>query len=260
MPRVAASGRVASTRTTPGLPYLTYLMQSYPIFTADYYAIDGISSKVAAFIDWSDPSHLMAQSDPLKQVAVPAAHADFGGKLCANFTGAQVYHSNRPLSTFRYIHNGTGMTLLSIHTPLAGNGVLIATRTGSNNLGRGANINIYTTTADVLWGAGNGTQSLYVLGATSITNGAATYLSMDYQENVTFEWQGWVKGTMSNSGTTTNSPSALDGLGLLSLGGGVTDTGLAVMRWRGAAATLRWTAQQRAAWQQYIFEDTRIAA
>jgi hypothetical protein len=87
-----------------------------PVFTADYYAVDGVSGKVASFIDWNDPTHTLSQSASGNQAALPAAHADFAGNLCATFDASAAagsgtyYTSNRAAASglWNYLHTGSG--------------------------------------------------------------------------------------------------------------------------------------------------------
>jgi hypothetical protein len=102
------------------------------VFTADYYAIDGVSGKVASFIDWSDPTHTLAQATSANQVALPAAHADYPGRLCATFTGVERYASNRAGATWNYLSNGMSMSVHAVCTPTATNTRLCSTRNAGN--------------------------------------------------------------------------------------------------------------------------------
>lgn len=108
------------------------LAATRPVFTADYYAVDGVTGKVASFIDWNDATHLLAQSSSLLQVALPAAHADYAGKLCATFTGAERYVSNRAGASWNYLSNGTSMSVHAVCTPTATNTRLCSTRNAGN--------------------------------------------------------------------------------------------------------------------------------
>lgn len=124
--------RVAASRRDPQFNYLLALAQGRPVFTADYYAVDGVSGKVASFIDWNDFSHLLVQATSGNQVAIPAVHADFAGKLCADFTGAQRYVSNRPTASWLYLSDGSSMSVLTVCTPTATNTRLCSTRNSAN--------------------------------------------------------------------------------------------------------------------------------
>ena len=93
------------------------LFSGQPVFTADYYAVDGVSGKVAAFIDHNNPAHLFEQAVSGEQVAVPAAHADFGGKTCATFAGGQRYTSNLAIGSWKFTHDGSGCSTYSLFTP-----------------------------------------------------------------------------------------------------------------------------------------------
>jgi len=80
------------------------LSATRPVFTADYYSIDGVTGKVASFIDWNDPTHAMSQSTSARQVALPTFDAAIG-RLTGNFAGGQVYESNKsPASFYNYLN------------------------------------------------------------------------------------------------------------------------------------------------------------
>lgn len=114
----AYAGAHKFSRTLFGL--ILGLTASRPLFTADYYAIDGVTGKVASFVDWSDPTHTLSQSTSAKQVAIPAVHADYPGELCATFAAGQRYTSNRSATAHDYLQNGP-IDFATILTPtLAG--------------------------------------------------------------------------------------------------------------------------------------------
>lgn len=99
-------GRIPSSL----LGALLQLSMQRPIFTADYYAIDTGTGKVGSFIDWNNPTHVIAQGSGTNQVAIPAAHADFGNKLCITSTSTlQFYQSNQSAASFSYGSDGSGI-------------------------------------------------------------------------------------------------------------------------------------------------------
>jgi hypothetical protein len=107
--RAVSSGRVAKSRTIPNTRFgdLLQIANKRPVFTADYYTVDGGTGRVGSFIDWNDPTHLLTQSTgPSFQVLIPAAHADFNNKLCADFPATSTFYtSNRPASYYTYLVN-----------------------------------------------------------------------------------------------------------------------------------------------------------
>lgn len=110
---------LAAKYRAPTIQDVLPLAQSRPFFDAAFYAVDTISGKVNAFIDANDPTHLLLQSDSTKQVAVPAPHADFGGALCATFTGAESYVSNRPATQWVTEHDGVSSEVFLVFNPTA---------------------------------------------------------------------------------------------------------------------------------------------
>ena len=84
-----------------------------PVFTADYYAVDGVTGKVAAFIDWNDSSHTLAQSTSALQVNLPTVDSRFAGALTITATQANTrYVSSRAASSWRFLHDGTGCSVV----------------------------------------------------------------------------------------------------------------------------------------------------
>lgn len=78
------------------------------IFTASYYTVDGVSGKVASWVDQLDASHALTQSTSAAQVSVPAQDALFAGAAVASYAGAQYYDSNRAASAWIAQHDGVG--------------------------------------------------------------------------------------------------------------------------------------------------------
>jgi hypothetical protein len=108
-----------------------------PVFTAALYAIDGVSGKVASFLDWNDFTHLLVQASAPLQVAIPATHADFAGNLCAMFTGTEYYLSNRPTVYWAYSADGTGFEVIACARPtsLLSTGAIFGTLATVNTQG-----------------------------------------------------------------------------------------------------------------------------
>lgn len=73
------------------------------------YAVDGVSGKLRAFIDVSDPTHEFAQAIAINQCALPAVDASWNGKLTATFVpGVRNYYvSNRAASAWKAYHGAT---------------------------------------------------------------------------------------------------------------------------------------------------------
>lgn len=175
--------RVATTRIDPQFNYLRHLCQGGPVFTADYYSVDGGTGKVASFIDWNDPSHLLAQSSGALQVAIPAAHADFINKLCANFTGAEYYDSNRPQRDWATLHNGQGAGVYGVATCVtSGTRRLLNTRAGAGNLGWFVGVD---TTPNLTHGITTGAGVTIASSSQAITAGVPIQFTAQYKEGLT---------------------------------------------------------------------------
>lgn len=217
-----------------------------PVFTADYYAVDGVSGKVASFIDWNDATHTLAQATSASQVALPAAHADFANRLCATFSGAQYYVSNRAATTWSAGHNGTGETYWMTCTPLAGGATQrpLATRTGGSSVGWSLGWDSGTT---INYAVGNGTS--LIVNANSETLAPLStplYFEIGYLEGApTPEAAVRKKSAVSANADSSAAPSAAAPAATLSLGGFAAGTVLASLLFRELVAMPYPSAAQR---------------
>lgn len=208
-----------------------------PLFTADYYAIDGVSGKVSGFIDWNDASHVLAQSTSANQVALPAAHADFSGKLCATFS-AHGYQSNRAASTWVFANDGISCERVEVLTPTSAVGINVISTTVWAGISAGAQL-YYT-------GAGAFNHAVYTsaAGVTAFNApfGAATinvmrYLSMRHQLSATPDYELRQNGVLAVFGPYATPPTATTPEAPFTLGCNdfATISNPAPMRWRCAA-------------------------
>jgi hypothetical protein len=230
-----------------------------PVFTADNYTVDGVTGEVANWIDHSDPTHLLEQSIDLRQVLVPAPHADFGGAACASFDAVHpgLYVSNRPASAFRFCHDGTGVSWYCTLTALE------ATWTASR----------------FVWGTinGGGTNFALLLGGNAasgfryeISNGAViynptaaagttpNYVSGHYALTETPDVLYQLRTATVNNSNVTGVPSAGDPSSTLLLGANPGFGNLGRFRWRNLMFFPLLTAPQRAVVEAYIAADTGL--
>lgn len=200
------------------------LAASRPVFTADYYAIDGVSGKVASFIDWNDPTHTLAQATSANQVALPAPSASFNGRYVVTFATTMFYTSNRAASTWTFLHDGTGMDEFAVFRATAmspGASMIAGTQTGSTNYqslyltttGATASMNINNAAGSAI---GVGDQAIPALGTSTWLR--ATVLAGAGNTKL------YDKGTQRFSGTVS-SPS-----------GGAPPTSLVLGKLPGGAA------------------------
>lgn len=237
------------------------LSQGRPVFTADFYAVDSVTLNVSAFIDWNDFSHMLTQSGGASlQVAIPTAHADFGGKLCATFTGSEWYRSNRLSSTFIYLHTGPfESTHVYTSTSFAGNMVIAGTASIDVNNGIGYAHWFSTAPRVRLWVA-NGTSSVFDLFAAAPAVNVPTYstVGMSQQNPAGVVY---VKSVLGTSGNVTASPSVSTSVGTLTLGApGTASPSLKfVGRWRSGVYSPSIGIVEQQAKQSWIQQDTGIA-
>lgn len=117
-------------------------LSPYSFVESDYYALDGISGKVSAFIDKVLPgtgiraitaNHAQAQANAANQCVAPAASTYFSNRPVADFNAAvEWYLSNAPASAWSGLHDGTGFTGYHVASQdtFVGAHVLCATYTG----------------------------------------------------------------------------------------------------------------------------------
>jgi hypothetical protein len=229
-----------------------------PVFVADYYAVDGITGKVSAWIDYNDAAHQLVQASNSNQVVVPAAHADFGGKLCATFTGAEYYVSNKPAAYYTFEHDGNGGSILLVCTPTntAAGGRPVCTRTVGATIGVGLAFDV----------AGAGNVGLYVsnaagafvsIGVAQVQN-VATYYLVSYRLGISPGAAVYIKSALAVSITSTTAPSGAAPANTLSLGGQSNGANLAAFRYRALVLGDYLGPAERAAQQTWILADTGI--
>jgi hypothetical protein len=230
-------------------------------FTADYYIVDGTSGKVLDWVDWNNPALFFEQPLTANQVAVPAAHADYGGKLCATFTGVEFYHYSGGVTLCRGLHNGTGKRQVLVFTPttLTGNNTYLATRSGSSTIGYSMAIN---GSAQINVNVSNGTSNIFGLNAPgALAAGTPTYLETHYLEGGgSPEGEIFVKGSSLDTSDSSGTPSAADSTNTMCLGAFPTGSSVAQFRWRSLFPLMpNLTAAQQALMRAYILSDTGIA-
>lgn len=92
-------------------------LSPYSWTSADTCSIDGVTGKVASFVDRvpsgtgiraTAPSHALVQTTGANQVALPAHNASMGGRLTCTFAGSEYYVSSAAASAWKYLNDGTG--------------------------------------------------------------------------------------------------------------------------------------------------------
>ena len=100
---------------------LLALTSARPFFNGDRYIVDGGSGKVRSIVDHNDATHILDQATTARQVPLPAAHADYGGRLCYTNTAVNggFYASNRAVSAWNYTCDGSGVEIYDARTHTA---------------------------------------------------------------------------------------------------------------------------------------------
>ncbi len=138
-------------------------------FSSDSYSVDGVSGKVASFVDVMDATHLLVQASSSLQVAVPSSDAQLASKASAKFLGAQSYSSNRSLAQWAHIHSGEGFTgvLVWVPTSVTGTQGLYGNRGAS-----GEGLQTYTSATNVRSG-------IYTAAGLSVPDGSNGAISLN---------------------------------------------------------------------------------
>lgn len=212
-----------------------------PIFTADYYAVDGVTGKVASFVDWNDPTHVLAQSTDARQVDVSAPHVDFAGNLCATFVAADdagngnFYASNRAVAAWKFLHDGSGARLVHTMSP----GTLASchyfgTYTGGavpgaflSSLGGTFNQARFVLANDAGAFAVDATHA-----AGSLALDTPRYYQLRYTEGASPEYQSYDNATQATTGSSAAAPGTGSPTQPLHLGHRANGTAPCNMRWR----------------------------
>ncbi len=182
-------------------PFLALFQAGDSWFDAGSVTIDGVSGKVASWVDRMDPSHLLSQGVSGNQCAAPVADVSFGGALTCTFTNG-AYVSNRAAAQWSFLHSGTGAEW-TIVFKRTGAGALILAGNGASS----PRSVMFAINEDSGYQVQNAT-SLLVANPTSL--GAAPLSTATYSTQVlgasTFEFLS--KSTLTASGAHGATPSA----------------------------------------------------
>ncbi len=206
-------------KLVPDFGDILLLSAGRPVFTADLCIEDPTHpGYVLRIVDHNDPTHWLEQTDPAKQVAMPAAHADFGGRLCFNFTGAEYYDSNRSIAYWQYMHNGTGGGCYAVLTltDLAASRFVAMNRGNAN---RGFDLAFFTTpfvAGQVLTTAG----TVVNANITPPAVGTPVQVGFNYLEGgaTPSEYAFKITGAAELTGNSTGAPDAADALTTMRVG------------------------------------------
>lgn len=221
-------------------------------FTADRYT--PAASNAGDFVDWLDGSHKIVQATGGSQVAAPTTHSDFAGNLCATFTGAQYYVSNRAASAFKFMHDGTGCEVLLVYTLTNGatTARMVSTQTTTT-----VGMRLHTSGANGRAYVHNGTIGIIDQTA-AIAAGTPTYLMHSYSESQSPKSVLRLKSSTAASGAPSGAPSVSDPTSTLALGGSAAGIELAQMRWAALIAFSPLDASSRNIVQRWVRQTYSI--
>jgi hypothetical protein len=226
-----------------------------PVFTADNF-ID-VGGKVAGFIDWNDPSHVLAQAASARQVATPLPHADFVGALCASFTAAQNYVSTRPTSQWVTEHDGVSSEMVIALTP-TGAPVVFFQATAANASVAGVHLFHDGTLRHHLSNSSGG-ESIPSVSAGVTAVGTPVYLDIRHCAAEVPQWVVRNRGAVMSSGPYGAPPSAGPSSIPCELGARA-GAFFCDMRWTALAFFPALNDTQRATVQQWMQAEYGIAA
>lgn len=189
------------------------------IFSGDYYAIDGGTSKVASIIDHLDPTHALTQGTSAQQVAAPSADANLNSALSFTFAVSQRYTSNRAASTWAYLHgaSSTPSTTVAVFVPntdgasVTNNTIFSSVRNNDFTTQVGALLAYSTTTTvgGLIYRVGNGAaQVISTTPTTVFSQNVGSSMRVKYAEGTATEFSVHKLGVLASSGNSTNAPSA----------------------------------------------------
>lgn len=260
---ITRSRRHAVTMPGSGLAAVMRLSQGLPQFLASRYIADG--ANLGSLVDLNDAGHLITRPTGSNQSAVPAAHADFNGRLCVTTTGSEAYQSNRSVAFWGRISSGADVETVRVWTPLAGAGtrVLDATSFTGNATGHQFYWDPASNVTASLNRSGGGSQDSMTpqsFGATGV--GTPTYAWIRFKNpGDTNQFECRRKGSLATSGAYTNPPtvgSATAPLTLFSNGFPAPSLG-AVCRWAYFGMFPALTAAQRTVVNAWIQAEFGIA-
>jgi hypothetical protein len=228
MPRRGGGRRARSSSGGSPLPRLlaatksifdvTVSGQRGCIFTSDSYTIDGVTSKVGAFVDLIDDTHTAAQTSSALQVVAPAADSTLNGAKSYTFAGGQRYFSSRAASAFRYLHEGPFFEL-AVFVSGSSDRILWSTINFAATAGQNGALSFHGPTSISRRGYNAGSLALAAGPATPFTNGARGSFAMHYLEGGSPEYTTRGNGAVLSTGASAGAPAAADPQNTLYIGG-----------------------------------------
>jgi hypothetical protein len=223
-------------------------------FDTDFCAVDGVSGKAQSWVDYIDNTHLARQTVSGSQAALPSANVNFASSKTAPFS-ASYYPSNRAASAFTFRHDGTGMEETTVFSPTSLALTYIYSSTRPAGIGASIGWNPPTPSFAVSKASGFAILSL----AGSLTANVPTYLDAYYSETASPEFEFRVKGTVVDSGASSQAPDTASPNDTYSIGGNPTGTFTAPMDWSATYLFRRpLNAAQRTVKQNFIRGRTGV--
>lgn len=239
------------------------MAQGRPVFTADNYI--EVGGKVVGFVDWNDPTHVMMQASGARQVATPVSHPGFGGALCATFTGAQGYQSNRAPASWVFASDGVSMEYVNVYARTAVTAGVNESLGATVNAGGfcGTLISLQETATWHYWTRSFGSTIIFQQypGGTAVAN-EPLYTSLRTETAATPQWVLRKNGQPPNQGAYDAAPDSATPQQSLTLGcqefTGLTNAAKAT--WAATLFMPALTPYQRSRVDQWVLNTYGIAA
>lgn len=194
------------------------------VFSGDAWDIDPATSKVGAFVDHLDRSHLALPPSAAFQVVAPTADATLNGAKSYSFTSSQRYVSNRPPSAFRFLHTGPFFEA-AVFVSGSSDRFIWSTINFAATTGKTGALSFHGPTSISRRGYNNGSLALAAGPATPFANGVRGSFAMQYVEGSgTPEWSVRGNGSQIGTGDSSLNPLQVDPETTLNIGGHVGGT------------------------------------
>lgn len=189
----------------------------------EYYVRDPFTDLYMGAVDDLDPTHLVRQTDPTRQPAIPDAEALVLGRPVLRLRGQGWLDSTRAASAWKHLHDGSGGAWRHYFIPRGAtlNGGINCLHATINYLGasqRGTAHQIIDqnggtnerTSAWVFGGSPSNLSSTTTALAANVDKDVPTKVGWGYKEGDSPEWVKYERNAIAASGNNANTPYALN--------------------------------------------------
>jgi hypothetical protein len=253
--------RAANSYPRPPIANIRAMSSTRGVFTGDLYVIDGGSGKTRALVDHNDLAHWLDQPDTTKQCVLPASHADYAGKMCLDLTGNEWLVANSAAASWAGMHNGTGMSMHGVITPINTSTTKIFAATSPAGLTGFAFHTLISGSMVLTLRAGNASASIAGAGFAGLTSAVPVQFSYQYKEGGSPEHVTKVTGQSEAPGSSAGDPDLSSPPSTLVVGARTSDFGLRyVGRIRAFVFGPVYSAAERSLLRTLLHQDSGVAA